>query len=1183
MAENIVKVAFQLLADSTGARQAIQSFQSTVQSSFSTIQQTFQRSADEQEKAASSAARALAEQEKAVAASKQSASGLASVGQEAAKSQPQLERYGSLLKTFEASLQSVATGNTEAGATFRRFGIDVTQALQQPAQALQNFARQFAALRTSGTAPAREIVGAARSLFGGENLTKTIGDLDSLGRSTQAFTTEAAKGAAASTSAGEAIAAIGSAGGGAATGLSLATVALTAFIGLAVLAVAAVAKLGVETFNLSKQAAEAGTKFQDLNDKSGVSIRNLALFSQASAEAGKGFDVAERSLDQFVSRMDDAKRTSGETREAFNRVGIDPAKGFKDINAAFETAVKNLNQYKNTAERSADAQRIFGLRNEAIVPILSRVGGSLDDYAKRTGAIVTLNEQSALAAKSFSVSLNSLNTATGQAGQVIGVAFLPLFQPLIDLMTTLTRNTVRGLIVVLQELRPIIVGAGVAFDVLHASLRAAPAFYNVARAAVGDLLTTFARLIQAGGSVGRTLNALFTGDFAGATAFAAQAVDQVSKVFDSTGELTKKALAEAAAETSKQLVKIQEERKRLGREDRSREPVDVTKAKAQADAESKARLKILELAEREARRVYQDTTEELKRQYDKRAISSQEYTDRAIAALRQLREAEQATLAEERRVVEASKLKSTEKETKLAEIAQKEREVQSRFNRDQARLQDEEAKRQIETARARERAIAEIRQTADQQAIARIRDLADARIITAAEAERRVGEIEQQGFDRRRAALNDEFLAAGANLQEQARVNNELIKLEAERAAATEDTSRRVQAALQEEANDRARLRREIEELTRESAELQNQTALERNQRQQQVNQDPAKARQLLQERFDLLVQEEQLRTQQNRARLLESEDALLDDAQTQEQRLEIQEAFNVRFEAEARRHNEALAAIRQEAALSTAATDPSSNQSLFGINDEQTSRLTAFSQAASLALSQVSASAGNMQGILNSAFASVSSGLTTMLQNMILTGQTGPAAFKKLAAGAIAGIAAQSLVKAIFETAEGFAALARFDGAAAALHFKAAATYAAVGAIAGGIAAGIGGGGGGAGAGGGGGSAGDGRSQASSQFEAPQRDLRASEGSPFETDFDRLKRDLGIRVSEGEAGPFGLYQKLLTTLDKLDNKFEAVSPGQVLMAGAAERPDVIATTVVEEQVRDAGFIREAGLNFGLR
>ncbi len=1179
MADSIVKVAFNLIADSAVARQAVQSFQSTVQTSFSAVRQIFQQTADEQQKASNAATQAFSQQEKAAASSKQSATGISAIGQEAAKSQPALERYGGLLKTFEASLRSVATGNTEAGATFRRFGIDVTQALQQPAQALQNFARQFAALRTGGATPAREIVGSARSLFGGADLTKTIGDLDALGRSTQAFETVAAQSTTTAAGTAEAVAGLGAAGGGAAGGLSLATLALGGFVAIAVLAVAATAKLGIETFNLSRQAAEAGAKYQDLNDKSGVSIRNLVLFSQASAEAGKGFDVAERSLDQFVSRMDDAKRSSGETRDAFRRVGIDPAEGFKDINKAFETAVTNLNKYKNTAERSADAQRIFGLRNEAIVPILSRVGGSLDDYAKRTGNLVTLNEQSALAAKSFTVSYNSLQLAVAQAGQVIGVEFLPLFQPMIDLMTTLARNVVRGLIVVLEALRPAIQGVGLALDLTNAALRSAPAFFNLARAAAGDLLNLFFRLAQGAGTVGKTLFALFTGNFDQAIALGSQAADQIKQAFSTTGDETRKALIVAGAETTRQLLKIQEDRKRIGREAGTREPVDDTKTK-QADADAKARLKILELAERDARRIFQDTTDELKRQYDQRAISSQQFTDRSIAALQKLREAEQATLAEERRVVEASKLKTTEKDTKLAEIAQKDRESQSRFNRDQARLQDEENKRQIESARARDRALEELRQTSDRAATERIRALGQNRIITASEAERRIAEIEQQAFDRRRRALTDEFLAAGQNLQEQQRVNAAIAQLEADRAAATEDASRRIGNALQGEAEDRARLREQVDEQKRLAAELQNQTQLQQNERQSKINQDPAEARRLQQEQVQLLLEEERIRSESNTARLRQSEDALLQDAQTAEERLEVQQAFDARFEEEERRHKEAVALIRQEAALQTAAQDPTSNQSIFGINDEQTSRITAFGQAASLALSQVSASAGNMQSILGGALSSVSSGLTTMLQNMILTGQTGPAAFKKLAAGAIAGVAAQSLVKAIFETAEGFAALARFDPASAALHFKAAATYAIVGAVAGGAAAALSGGGGGAGAGAGGSG---GQSQSANQFQPPaQRDLRVTEGSPFESDFDRLKREIGIRVSEGETGPFGILKSLDSTLKNMTEKFSAVSPGHVLMAGADERPDVIASAVVNEQVRDAGFIRELAGNLGV-
>lgn len=1177
MADSLVKVAFQLVADGGQARQAVQSLTSTIQSNFSSIRSAFSSVTAEQQKSTNATTRALAEQEKAAASASKTANAIAGIGQETQKNQVSIERYNGLLKSFEASLRSAAAGNTTLGDTFRKFGVDVTQALKEPEAALKSFVQKFAEFRLN-KAPAREITGAARSLFGGDDISRTIGDLDSLGRNLQQFEALAGRTATTGTQAAEAIAGIGSASGGAAGGIGAAGLALGAFVAVIVLAVAAVGKLGVETFNLSKQAAEAGARYQDLNDKTGVSIRNLALFSAASSEAGKGFEIAERSLDQFVSRLDDARRSSGETREAFRRLGIEPNEAFKDVNKDFETAVTNLNKYKNTTERSADAQRIFGLRNEAIIPILSRVGSSLDDYAKRTGNLTIFTEQNAQAAKSFTVSLNSLETAAGQAGQVIGIGFLPLFQPLIDLMTTLTRTTVRGMIVVLGRLSPVIADVGVALDVVNGALRASPAFFNVARAAAADLLTVFARISIAGGTVGKTLAALVTGNFQAAITFGQQAVEQVGKVTDGIGENTRKALAVATTETFKQFQAIQEERKRLGRQDRTREPDETAKAVKQADEEAKARLKVLELAEREARRIFQDTTDEIKRQYDQRRISSQQFTDQSIAALGRLLEAERATLAEERRVVEQSKLKSTEKETRLAEIALKEREATSRFNREQARLQDEETKRRIESARQQERTLAEIQQVSDRAAIERIRDLADQRTITTAEAERRVAAIEQQAFDRRRRALTDEFLAAGQNLQEQQRVNGEIAKLEADRAAATEDATRRINDALSREAAERLRLRQEIAEQEREARQQAAETARARTERQLSVEQNPRERQQLLQQRSDLLIQEANIRNEANRIRLLAEEDALTSQAQTEEERLRVQETFNRRFEEEERRHNEELAAIRQDAELQSAAADPTSNQSLFGINDEQINRLAAFGSAASLALNQVSASAGNMQTILGSALSSVSSGLTTMLQNMILTGQTGPAAFKKLAAGAIAGIAAQSLVKAIFETAEGFAALARFDPAAAALHFKAAGIYALVGAAAGGIAAAIGGGGGaGAGAGGGAGS------QSASQFQPPQRDLRASEGSPFPDDFERLRQAVGARVDEGDTGPFGIFKKLDETLDRFAQKFQPASPGDVLIAGVGQRPDVIATAVVDEQVRDAGFIRELATNLGVQ
>lgn len=152
-------------------------------------------------------------------------------------------------------------------------------------------------------------------------------------------------------------------------------------------------------------------------------------------------------------------------------------------------------------------------------------------------------------------------------------------------------------------------------------------------------------------------------------------------------------------------------------------------------------------------------------------------------------------------------------------------------------------------------------------------------------------------------------------------------------------------------------------------------------------------------------------------------------------------------------------------------AADPSSPLSIFGAQgqeaaDKGASIFGQISASASEAISSVSDQLGNFSSMMTDALNAVAGGLQNIIANFIITGRIGGAAFKALAAQIISAVTAQAAVKAIFELAEGFAANARYDFAAAAQHFTAAKFYGVVAGVAAaasvGLAA-IGGGGGGA------------------------------------------------------------------------------------------------------------------------
>ena len=91
----------------------------------------------------------------------------------------------------------------------------------------------------------------------------------------------------------------------------------------------------------------------------------------------------------------------------------------------------------------------------------------------------------------------------------------------------------------------------------------------------------------------------------------------------------------------------------------------------------------------------------------------------------------------------------------------------------------------------------------------------------------------------------------------------------------------------------------------------------------------------------------------------------------------------------------------------------------------------------------------GNFGTMMQDVFGGVANGLQNIIQGFILTGRIGGQAFKAMAASIIASLVSQAAVKAIFNVAEGFAALALGMPTTAAKHFTAAKFYGVVAGVA--------------------------------------------------------------------------------------------------------------------------------------
>lgn len=209
----------------------------------------------------------------------------------------------------------------------------------------------------------------------------------------------------------------------------------------------------------------------------------------------------------------------------------------------------------------------------------------------------------------------------------------------------------------------------------------------------------------------------------------------------------------------------------------------------------------------------------------------------------------------------------------------------------------------------------------------------------------------------------------------------------------------------------------------------------------------------------------------QRRAEALQAERDLVKQQLTliEEERTSITEAGNQAIEAarerdlqnlldyanEQKRIYQDLALARQEAER----FDPLSARSIFGDAFADSlrrtgSELQAFRALFSDFVVQMRQESADLGSLADTALNSFTQGLSAMVEQLILTGSTGPAALRQLTAAVLLNVAKMAAVKAIFALAEGFINLALFNFPAAAAAFKAAALYGAV-AVAAGVAGG--------------------------------------------------------------------------------------------------------------------------------
>ena len=492
------------------------------------------------------------------------------------------------------------------------------------------------------------------------------------------------------------------------------------------------------------------------------------------------------------------------------------------------------------------------------------------------------------------------------------------------------------------------------------------------------------------------------------------------------------------------------------------ESLGLRKASREADQQSRRRLRLLEIEADRARTIAEAQLARDQIAFDERKKSLKDFTDAQIVAAHDVFTAQQHVFTKERE--EAAKIRDQSlRDLTFAEIRQKELESLEAFNGKVRQVEADQRKEEFDATRAHRKAILELNEQADEAELARLRDLQEQGFTTAFDVANRQAELERAARARRRAELETQLKEAGENKEERGRIEDELKQFNEESAESVKKNERIKRDAIQETADAYRDYVLTIREALENTADAARDAAA--------ISLTRLSARAFLTQKQRIRLQfiiDNSLLNAEKRAsdlRIDNAEHEAIEKAKKAgklgEDLLKIEKTFDDQRLEEQKLFEQKRKKLIEDAKADLERAGPNTTRSLFGdtfadfaealraaaakaevaISNLQV-MLGGFAAAAAEHFASASASAGNFISILLDGIDQINQGLADMLENWILTGETGSAALRKLLASTLAYYAKTFLIKALDNIGEGFSNLAKASAAAAAGNFVSAALY---------------------------------------------------------------------------------------------------------------------------------------------
>lgn len=186
-------------------------------------------------------------------------------------------------------------------------------------------------------------------------------------------------------------------------------------------------------FELVKGYAEYGESLEKAKQLTGFSIQELSALEMQNRKTGGSFDQVGEGLKNFTKLIGDANNGVKEADARMSRLGLDPVKAAKDLDAAFSSVLKKIVSIPDPVGQANASIDAFGESGYKLLPFIKSFNGDIEELIKKAKELgVQMSDSDVRAAAQFQEALSDVQERARGVGITFAKELMPVVKDVLD-------------------------------------------------------------------------------------------------------------------------------------------------------------------------------------------------------------------------------------------------------------------------------------------------------------------------------------------------------------------------------------------------------------------------------------------------------------------------------------------------------------------------------------------------------------------------------------------------------------------------------------------------------------------------------------------------------------------------------------------------------------------------------